>query len=172
MDSRSWALLSSHRLLDNCLSWVLVKSVFCLLIHTQSDVFWVTVHGMVSILVCLVFMAPWWYGSKEPTCQGRRLKRHGFDPRVGKIPWRSKWQPTLIFLPGKSHGQRNLVGFSPWGCKESDMTEWACMHALMHNIYIYIVQVSSTKFWSCLSLTQYENGENILWKQPGSFSKS
>ena len=37
--------------------------------------------------------------------------------------WRRKWQPTPIFLPGKSHGQRSLVGYSPWGCKESDMTE-------------------------------------------------
>ena len=43
---------------------------------------------------------------KEPTCQGRRHKRCGFDPWVRKIPWRSKWQPTPIFLPGKFHGQR------------------------------------------------------------------
>ena len=43
--------------------------------------------------------------------------RPGFDPWVGKIPWRSKWQPTLVFLPGKSHGQRSLVGCTPWGCK-------------------------------------------------------
>ena len=38
--------------------------------------------------------------------------------------WRKQWQPTLVLLPGKSHGQGNLVGCSPWGCKESDMTEW------------------------------------------------
>ena len=42
---------------------------------------------------------------------------------VGKIPWRREWQPTLVFLPGEFHGQRSLVGYSPWGCKESDMTE-------------------------------------------------
>ena len=54
------------------------------------------------------------------TCQYRR---HGFDPWVGKIPWRRKWQPTPVFLPGKSHGQRSLVGYSPRGLKESDMTE-------------------------------------------------
>ena len=46
-----------------------------------------------------------------------------FDPWVGKIPWRRKWQPTPVFCPGKSHGQRSLVGYSPWGPKESDMTE-------------------------------------------------
>ena len=60
---------------------------------------------------------------KEPTCQCRRHKRYGFDPWVGKIPWRRKWQPTAVFLPGESHGQRSLVGYNPWGCKESDMTE-------------------------------------------------
>ena len=46
-----------------------------------------------------------------------------FDPWVGKIPWRREWQPTLVFLPGEFHGQRSLVGYSPWGRKESDMTE-------------------------------------------------
>ena len=40
----------------------------------------------------------------------------------GKIPWRRKWQPTPVFLPGKSHGQRNLAGYSPWGRKELDTT--------------------------------------------------
>ena len=49
--------------------------------------------------------------------------RPGFDPRVGKIPWRRKWQPTLVPLPGKADGQRSLVGYSPWGRKELDMTE-------------------------------------------------
>ena len=47
----------------------------------------------------------------------------GLIPQVGKIPWRRKWEPTLVFLPGKSHGQRSLEGYSPWGHKESDMTE-------------------------------------------------
>ena len=41
----------------------------------------------------------------------------------GKIPWRRAWQPTPVFLPGKSHGQRSLAGYSPWGHKESDTTE-------------------------------------------------
>ena len=51
---------------------------------------------------------------KKPACQCRRL---GFSPWVGKISWRRKWQPTAIFLPGKSHGQRSLAGYSPWVCK-------------------------------------------------------
>ena len=56
---------------------------------------------------------------KEPTCQRRRHKRHRFDPRVRKLPWRRAWQPTPVFLPGESHGQRSLVGYSPWGAKSS-----------------------------------------------------
>ena len=44
----------------------------------------------------------------------------GFDPWVGKIPWRRKWQPSPVFLPGKSHRQRSLAGYSSWGHKESD----------------------------------------------------
>ena len=60
---------------------------------------------------------------KQPTCHFGRRQRHGFDPRVGKIPWRRKWQPTPVALSGKSHGQRRLVGYSPWGCRELDMTE-------------------------------------------------
>ena len=50
---------------------------------------------------------------KEPARQYRRYKRHRFDPWVGKIPWRRKWQPIPVFLLGESHGQRRLVGFSP-----------------------------------------------------------
>ena len=49
--------------------------------------------------------------------------RPGFDPWVRKIPWRRKWQPTPVLLPGKSHGQRSLMGYSPWSRKELDTTE-------------------------------------------------
>ena len=44
-------------------------------------------------------------------------------PVSGRFPWRRKWQPTPVFLPGKSHGQESLAGYSPWGHKESDTTE-------------------------------------------------
>ena len=47
-----------------------------------------------------------------------------FHPWVGKFLWRTKWQPTLDFLSGKSHGQRSLAGYSPWSHKESDTTQW------------------------------------------------
>ena len=58
---------------------------------------------------------PWWHSLQ--------YRRSGFDPWVGKIPWRRAWQPTVVFLPGESHGQRSLVGYRPWGLKESDKTE-------------------------------------------------
>ena len=66
-----------------------------------------------------------WGGAsgKEPTSQCRRCKRYGFDPWVGKIPWRRTWQPAPVFLPGESHGQRSLGSYSPWNHKESDTTE-------------------------------------------------
>ena len=69
------------------------------------------------------FGFPRWLRSQESACQCRRCKRRGLDFSVRKIPWRRKWQPTPVFLPGKSHGQRSLVGYCPWGHKGSDMTE-------------------------------------------------
>ena len=64
--------------------------------------------------------SPWWL-RWESVCL--ECGRPGFHPQVGKIPWRRKWQPTPVLLPGKSHGQRSLVGYSPWGRKESDRTD-------------------------------------------------
>ena len=58
----------------------------------------------------------------------RRRKRHGFDPWVRKIPWSRKWQPTPVFLSGIFHKQRSLAGYSPWGHKESDMTDQLSTH--------------------------------------------
>ena len=64
--------------------------------------------------------SPWWLRWSRIWLQYRRPR---FNPWVGKIPWRRKWQPTPVFLPGKSHGQWSLGGYSPWGFKESDRTE-------------------------------------------------
>ena len=71
------------------------------------------------------------------------------EPWVRKIPWRREWQSTPVFLPGEFHGQRSLVGYSPWGPKESDMTElththtYMCVCVYIHTylyvcVYIYI----------------------------------
>ena len=82
--------------------------------HDWSDLAAITKHNIREF--------PDGAGGKEHTCQCR-CKRHRFDPWDGKIPWRRAWQPTPIFLPGESHRQRSLVGYSPWGCKQSDTTE-------------------------------------------------
>ena len=60
--------------------------------------------------------------------------RHELDPWVRKIPWRRAWQPTPVFLPGKSHGQRSLEDYSSWAHKESDTTEHShtCIHTHTH----------------------------------------
>ena len=71
-----------------------------------------------------VFGLPWWLSGKESACNVGDLGWiPGSDPWVWKIPWRRAWQPTPVFLSGESHGQRSLVGCSPWGHKESDTTE-------------------------------------------------
>ena len=61
----------------------------------------------------------------------------GFNPCVGKISWRRAWQPTPVFLPGEFHGQRSLMGYSPWFCKEPDMTERLSTRDKYTNIYKY-----------------------------------
>ena len=76
-----------------------------------------------------------WLSGKESICQCRRWRRLKFDPWVGKIAWRRKWQPTPVFLSGESYGQRSLTVYSPWGCKELDTTLWLDMHSI--KIYIY-----------------------------------
>jgi len=60
---------------------------------------------------------------EEVNHQCRRRKRHGFNPWLGKIFWRRAWQPTPVFLPGESHGQRSLEGYSSQGHEELDVTE-------------------------------------------------
>ena len=62
---------------------------------------------------------PWWLSSKESTCNAGNV---GSIPGSGNIPWRRKWKPTPVSLPGKSHAQRSLTGYSPWGHK-TDTTE-------------------------------------------------
>ena len=72
---------------------------------------------------------PWWL-SQQRICL--RCRRPRFNPWVGKIPWRRKWELTPAFLPGKSHGQRTLAGYiQSMGLRESDKTEW-----LNHHIFI------------------------------------
>ena len=79
--------------------------------------------GYKDPLSCPSLGFPGGANGKEPACLWRRHKRLRFNPSFRKIPWRRTWQPTPVVLPRESHGQRSLVGYSPWGCKESGMTE-------------------------------------------------
>ena len=92
---------------------------------------------------------PRWLSSKEHAYQCRR---HRLDHWVRKSPWRGKWHPTFVFLPGKSHGQRSLTGYSPWARKESDVTEQACTVAEWLHIYgVYWWAF----WWLCLEVLTY-----------------
>ena len=58
----------------------------------------------------------------------RKHRRFRFDPWVKKIPWRRKWQPTLVFSPGKFYLKKSLVGSRPWGLREQDTAEPLSVH--------------------------------------------
>ena len=94
--------------------------------------------NFVYLLFFLIFggyMYTWGFPCDSKSKKKKKLqcRRSGFhDPWVWKIPWSREWQHTQVFLPGKFHGQRSLVGYSPWGRKESDMTE-----RLTHT-YVYL----------------------------------
>ena len=79
----------------------------------------VCTHACMCVHVRVPWGLPRWHSGKGSACQCRRHRRHRFQPWVGKIAWRRKWQSTPVFLPG----QRSLAGYSPWDYKESYMTE-------------------------------------------------
>ena len=95
----------------------------------------------------------WWLSDKESVCQYRR---HRFDPWVGKIPWRRKWQPTPVFLPGESHGQRGLSGYSLWSQKEWDTTEWLTLllSANPEDKNMSILKIKTNRLFSLFTLLQ------------------
>ena len=81
----------------------------------------------------------WWLRWKRIHLQ---CKRMGLKPWVGKIPWRRKWLPTPVFLPWEFHRQRGLEGYSPWGRKASDTTEWLTL------LFVILEQEKNTKAMS------------------------
>ena len=91
-------------------------SYSCLENPMDRETWWVTVHGLAKSWLQGVTNTESFPGGtrgKERGCQYRRPRRRGFDPWVGRIPWRRAWQPTPVFLPGKLHEQRSLLGYSP-----------------------------------------------------------
>ena len=82
--------------------------------------------------VALVVKNGKWH-SWDSACHCRRHKRHRFGPWVRKMPWRRAWQPTLEFLPGESHRQRSLAGYSSWGSQSRTQLKQLSMRACIVN---------------------------------------
>ena len=108
--------------------------------HTISD----SAHSLLLSAICEIHSG-WWFipggpSGQESICQSTRCKRHRFDPWVGKIHWKRKWQPTPIFLPGEFHQQRSLVGYSPWAAKsQTRLRDWGHPGWYMEFLFIHLV---------------------------------
>ena len=93
-------------------------------------------------------------------------ERRGLNPWVRKIPWRRNWQPALVFLPGKSRGQRSLAAYSPWVCKESDTTEHTHIHTHhIHTTYTHRATNTATIipcFWAWQESTHFPDYGVVL----------
>ena len=117
-----------------------------------------------------IFRFPSWCSGKESTHQRRRYRSLGFNLWVGKIPWRRKWQATPVFLPGKFHGLRSVVDYSPWSHKESAKTEHTYvtthMEEYIKNIYIHIKKLISMKWSTVQSLPRARNKTSPTPKSP------
>ena len=87
---------------------------------------------------CLSISLSWFFTPLPPGGSDRKVclqfRTPGFDPWVGKIPWRREWQPSPVSLPGEPHGQRSLAGHTPWRCKELDVTEATDSHTHSHTL--------------------------------------
>ena len=110
-------------------------------------------------------------GGSEGKASAWNVRRPGFDSWVRKIPWRRKWKPIPIPLPGKSHGQRSLVGYSPRGHKESDTTERVhFLSFLVAQLVKYLPAMKETWVGSLGWEDALEKGQDKSWLQPTIFS--
>ena len=103
------------------LNTCLPRVIFCCCFFISKNR---VLNGTSFWVLCVVSQGlPRWPSGKESACQFRRCRRRGFDPWVSKIPSRRKWQPTPVFLPGKSQAQRRPVAYISLGRKVLDMTQ-------------------------------------------------
>ena len=121
--------------MEICLGDAYIKKMIFFLLptpHASITKHWVEFfvsYSSFAIPICITYgyVYVWDFqgltSGKEPTCQCRKHERRGFIPWVRKTPWRRAWQPTPVFLPGESHGQRGLAGYSLQGHEESETTE-------------------------------------------------
>ena len=137
--------------------------LFCLVEKLESLKLWLSqtdVMTLCKIYTTLLRIAGFPSGSVvESACN---CERRGFSPWVGKISWRGKWQPTSMFLPGNSHGQRSLVGYSPWGGKsQTRLSDWTWAQGLLQDY-----KSSSADFWSLWSTFHTNEGMKGNHHQP------
>ena len=108
------------RISNLCLRSLFKQKLWCVHLNSKPPIQWeLTIRWQIQLL----YRFPRWCRVKNLPANAGDCKRRGFDPWVGNISWSRKWQPTLVLLPGKFHGQRWLVGYSPWGRTESNMTQ-------------------------------------------------
>ena len=115
MGTQSWTRQSDwteQNWTDVCIIYIYV----CIVIYIHTYVCVITIR------------LPRWLSGKESAWKCRRRRRRGFNVWVRNILWRRKWQPTLVFMPRKSQGQRNLSAYHQQGWKEANTTEWLKMH--------------------------------------------
>ena len=93
------------------------------LLHCRRTLYQLSHQGSPHTLATFIAVPHLFSGGSEVKASVCNAGDLGSIPGLGRFPWRRKWQPTPVFLPGESHGWRSLVGYSPWGCKESDTTE-------------------------------------------------
>ena len=130
-----------------------VKDCYCVIvlffIWRERVVFSTSSH--LSELPWCLSELPWCLSGKEFPCQYRRCE---FNPWVGKIPWKRKWQPTPVFLRGKSHGQRSLLGYSLWGPKRvrhdwvNEQQQHSRLSCLFHIAAVRFIAEVDENMWS------------------------
>ena len=95
-------------------------------------------------------------GGSEVKASACNVGDMGSIPGLGRFPWRRKWQHTPVFLPGESHGWRSLVGYNPWGRKESETTEW--LHFHFHHLIVLETRNLKSTYWQSHALWASREG--------------
>ena len=156
-DNHAWTVSPSHSLKILIVSFFNLIHISLEYLWGQSSLIWesLVLGGPIEFYVPLLYFAltncviynvipvlirkglPRWLSDIEFACQCRRCRRHEFAPWIRQIPWRRKWQLAPVFLPGKSHGQRSLAGYSPWDHKRVGLCIFICVY--LKNGYFQIV---------------------------------
>ena len=135
----------------------------CLVLELEESVFTVHILSMMlaeGLLYAAFIMLRWLSGKNTPA----KTRDAGYAVLVhlwvGKISWRKRWQPTPIFFPRKSYGQKSLVGYSPWGCKKVGHD---CAHMHAYSLYTHLVESFFVDGCWILSNAFFASIEMIIW---------